>query len=109
MTEPGVIGRGRARRATVPEPELELTPEERMAELDQRLARLEGSPGLRERGRSMLDRVMPPEAGTHFRNAGREQLLGIRSIVDFWIRRLEESETRAGQGRSRERETIEIE
>ena len=34
----------------------------------------------------MMGRVMPAEAGHHFRNAGREQLLGVRSIVDFWIR-----------------------
>jgi hypothetical protein len=56
----------------------------------------------------MMDKVMPPEASEHFRNAGREQLLGIRSIVDFWIRRLDEADSRAA-GRSRDRETIEIE
>jgi hypothetical protein len=56
----------------------------------------------------MMARVMPAEAGEHFRNAGREQLLGVRSIVDFWITRLDEADSRAA-GRSRERETIEIE
>ena len=74
----------------------------RMAELEDRLARLEGSPGLRERGRKMMDRVMPPEAGRHFRNAGREQLLGIRSIVDFWIRRIDDAESRARDDAGRE-------
>ena len=78
----------------------------RMAELEDRLARLEGSPGIRERGRKMMDRVIPPEAGRHFRNAGREQLLGIRSIVDFWIRRIEDAEARATADVGRE--TIEI-
>ena len=78
----------------------------RIAELEERLARLEGTPGLRERSRRMMDRVMPPEASRHFRNAGREQLLGIRSIVDFWIRRIEDAETRAGGDAGRE--TIEI-
>jgi hypothetical protein len=78
----------------------------RITELEDRLARLEGSPGLRERGRRMMDRVMPPEAGRHFRNAGREQLLGIRSIVDFWIRRIDDAESRAGSDVGRE--TIEI-
>ena len=78
----------------------------RLAELEDRLARLEGSPGLRERGRKMMDRVMPPEASRHFRNAGREQLLGIRSIVDFWIRRIDDAETRARSDAGRE--TIEI-
>jgi hypothetical protein len=56
----------------------------------------------------MMDKVMPPEAGEHFRNAGREQLLGVRSIVDFWIARLDDADSRAA-GRSGERETIEIE
>ena len=81
---------------------------ERLAELEARLARLEGSPGLRERGRGLVARVMPAEAGEHFRNAGREQLLGVRSIVDFWITRLDEADSRAA-GRSSTRETIEIE
>ncbi|MBA2300844.1 MAG: hypothetical protein H0W22_08755 [Chloroflexi bacterium] len=80
----------------------------RLAELESRLARIEGSPGLRERGRGLMARVMPAEAGEHFRNAGREQLLGVRSIVDFWIARLDEADSRAADG-SRERETIEIE
>jgi hypothetical protein len=68
---------------------------DRLAELEARLARLEGSTGLRERGRDLVGRVAPPEAGRHFRNAGREQLLGIRSIVDFWIRRIEVAEAHA--------------
>jgi hypothetical protein len=55
-----------------------------------------------------MSRVIPREAGEHFRNAGREQLLGVRSIVDFWIARLDEADARSGPG-SRERETIEIE
>ena len=83
--------------------------EDRIAELEQRLGRLEGAPGLRERGRSLLDRVMPPEAATHFRNAGREHLLGVRTIVDHWIGRLDESESRAGGGHRSDRETIVIE
>jgi len=69
--------------------------ETRIAELEARLARLETTTGLRERGRDLMGRVAPPEAGRHFRNAGREQLLGIRSIVDFWIRRIELAEERA--------------
>jgi hypothetical protein len=85
-----------------------LSKDERLAELESRLAKLEGAPGLRERGRGLMARVMPAEAGEHFRNAGREQLLGVRSIVDFWITRLDEADSRAARG-SRDRETIEIE
>jgi hypothetical protein len=82
--------------------------DDRIAELESRIARLERAPSLRARGRSMLDKVMPPEASEHFRAAGREQLLGVRSIVDFWIQRLDEADARAA-GHARERETIEIE
>jgi hypothetical protein len=96
-------GRSRSRAsAGLPEPSADL----RLAELEERLSRLEGEPSLRERGRRMMDRVMPPEASRHFRNAGREQLLGVRSIVDFWIRRIDDAESRSrGNGA---RESIEI-
>ncbi len=77
--------------------------DDRMAELEDRLARLEGSPTMRQRGRALMDRVMPPEASRHFRNAGREQLLGIRAIVDFWIRRIDAMEARTGGDPGRER------
>lgn len=78
----------------------ETASEDRLAELEARLGRLEGGPGYRERGRHLLDRVMPSEASQHFRNAGREHLLGVRSIVDFWIRRIDAAEERSGSGSS---------
>jgi hypothetical protein len=77
--------------------------DDRLAELEDRLARLEGSPTIRQRSRALMGRVMPPEAGRHFRNAGREQLLGIRAIVDFWIRRIDALESKAGGDAGRER------
>lgn len=78
----------------------------RILELEERLARLEGGPGLKERGRSLMGKVMPPEATSHFFNAGREQLLGIRSIVDFWLRRIDDMESSVVADTGRE--TIEI-
>ncbi len=81
--------------------------DDRVAELEARLAKLEQAPSLRARGRSLMDRVIPREASHHFRNAGREELLGIRAIVDFWIDRIDEAEGRAGSGTRRE--SIEIE
>lgn|SRR5574337_657037 len=80
--------------------------EQRLEELEGRLARLEDARRLRQRGRTLLGKVIPPEATHHFRTAGREQLLGVRSIVDFWIRRLDalEGEDEA----SSDRETIAI-
>ena len=115
MTERVATSRGRGRSGTarraasagMPGNEI-MTPEQRITELEDRLASLEGSLSLRERGRDMMDKVMPPEAGRHFRNAGREQLLGIRSILDFWIRRIESAEQRAA-GKDGARQTIEIE
>jgi hypothetical protein len=102
MTEPGRSQRPAERRK-----ETAMTsPNDRLAQLEARLAQLESGPGLRDRGRGLMARVMPPEASRHFRNAGREQLLGIRSIVDHWIHRIEESENAASGSR---RESIEIE
>jgi hypothetical protein len=107
---PGRSASGR-RSATAPSaglPRIEGgSAERRIAELEARLARLETSTGLRERGRDLMGKVAPPEAGQHFRNAGREQLLGIRSIVDFWIRRIELAEERADAAPA-SRETIRI-
>ena len=99
-----VSRRGRRRSASAGLPES--AADARIAELEARLAKLEGEPGLRERSRRMMDRVVPPEASRHFRNAGREQLLGIRSIVDHWIRRIDDLETRSGGDSGRH--TIEI-
>lgn len=74
----------------------------RLEVLEARLAKLERSPGLRERGRGLMAKVVPDEATHHFRNAGREQLLGMRAIVDFWIDRIDEADDRAGAGVHRE-------
>ena len=74
----------------------------RLSELEARLARLERAPGLRQRGRGLMARVVPDEATHHFRNAGREQLLGVRAIVDFWIDRIDDVEERSGAGVHRE-------
>lgn len=102
----GVEVARRTRRGSASPGVPESAAEARLAELEARLAKLEGGEGLRERGRRMMDRVVPPEATRHFRNAGREQLLGIRSIVDHWIHRIDDMESRATDGASRH--TIEI-
>lgn len=75
--------------------------------LEARLGRLEARVNLRERSRDLMDTVMPPEASRHFRNAGREHLLGIRSMVDHWIGRIDAMESRAASPDSG-RETIKI-
>jgi len=83
--------------------------DDRLAELEARLERLEDDPGInmRDRGQALLRRVMPAEAGRHFRNAAREELLGVRAIVDFWIARVDDLDARAGT--DDDRMTIEVE
>jgi hypothetical protein len=80
--------------------------DDRVADLEARLAQLESNPTMRSRGRSFVQWLMPGEAAQHFRNAGREQLLGVRSIVDYWIGRIDRMEEQ--QPDAPERETIEI-
>jgi hypothetical protein len=84
--------------------------DDRMAELEARLDRLEGSDAttMREQGRRLVSRVMPAEANRHFINAAREQLLGFRAIVDFWIRRVDDMEDRVAASDEGGRQTIEI-
>lgn len=97
---------GGGSRASAGVPDIAADP--RVAELEERLARLEGGPGLKERGRHLMDKVMPAEASRHFFNAGRENLLGIRSIVDFWLRRLDAMESKVAPSDDAGRETISI-
>ena len=85
--------------------ESELT--DRLAELEDRLRAIESADSLRTRGRTVMDRVVPPEARRHFRSGGREGLLGMRTIVDFWIRRLDEKDEADAPPAGRERFPIE--
>jgi hypothetical protein len=96
-------GRSRA-SAGVPDSAADM----RIAELEERLAALEGGPGLKERGRHLMSRVMPPDASRHFFNAGRENLLGMRSIVDFWLRRLDDMEEKVAPSADSGRESISV-
>ena len=78
----------------------------RMEELELRLRQLEsGSPGARGRAGSFMERIVPPEATRHFKAAGREQLLGMRALVDHWIARMGDDDQR----RPAAREDIPIE
>ena len=70
----------------------------RIEELETRLASLE-SAGVRSRGAGLVGRVIPPEAVRHFKAAGREQLLGMRSLVDHWIKRMGDDEPARPSGR----------
>lgn len=76
---------------------------QRLAELEARLAEIEQERSVTGRSRSFMRRIIPAEASTHFKAAGREQLLGIRALVDFWIGRLDGPDSPR-----REREEIQI-
>ena len=78
---------------------------DRLSEMELRLERMEHERSMSGRSRSFVNRIVPPEAGAHFRAAGREQLMGVRALVDHWIRRLDAQQT-AGPV---EREEITIE
>ncbi len=66
---------------------------ERVRRIEERLDQVEDwSRTARDRSRVMVRAVMPDETVEHLRNAGREQLLAVRSLVDFWIGRLEARE-----------------
>jgi len=101
MTAPRSSGGQRA-------PSVNVSADERIADLERRLAAMEVVPRLRKRSRSMMERVVPPEATRHFRNGVRENLTGMRTIVDHWIRRLDESDQGTAPESEAERETIEI-
>jgi hypothetical protein len=77
--------------------------EDRIAELEQRLLELEGRRPTMESTRTWFRQIVPDEAGRHFRTAMREQLLGVRVLVDHWIKRVDP------ETRSAPRETIHIE
>jgi hypothetical protein len=61
----------------------------RIAELEARLEQMERERSSSSRSRTIMRSIMPTEASTHFKAAGREQLLGIRALVDHWIKRLD--------------------
>jgi len=77
--------------------------EDRIAELEQRLVELEGRRPTMDATRTWFRQIVPEEAGRHFRTAMREQLLGMRVLVDHWIKRVDPEKG------SSARETIRIE
>jgi hypothetical protein len=78
---------------------------DRISHLEARLKEMERGPRMRARARSRFDRIVPPEAMHHFRSASREQLLGVRTLVDHWIGRIDSAEPDTAPP---ERETIEV-
>ena len=78
--------------------------ERRLAELEERLARLSGDRGEQTAYWAILESILPADARRHLRAAGREQLLAARSMIDAWIARMD----REREDRGTPRETIRV-
>lgn len=60
--------------------------EQRLEELDRRSTAMERAMDkAMDRSRQAVEMIVPHEARKHLRAAGREQLLAVRSLLDFWV------------------------
>jgi len=66
--------------------------EARVRELEDKIKVLE-SEGDRFGIRSLFDELFPTDARKHMRAARKEQLMAIRSVLDHWIDKTDESAT----------------
>ncbi|HSH21850.1 MAG TPA: hypothetical protein VK992_04420 [Candidatus Caenarcaniphilales bacterium] len=81
--------------------------ENRIEQLERRLDELEGRRNTVQRSRAAMNSVVPDETREHLRAAGREQLLAVRSLLDYWIVRLRDQPDRPDKTESA-RENIPI-
>jgi hypothetical protein len=76
--------------------------EEKLDELDRRSSSMERA---LDRSRAAMDTIVPSDTRRHIRAAWRENLLAVRSLIDFWAERLEDrpgsrsDESKAANGR----------
>lgn len=88
--------------------------ERRMEELDQRESAMERAmDGVMQRSRAAMQTVIPTETRKHMRAAWRENLLAVRSMIDYWAERLNDdaatgNATPAANARDAGRENIPI-
>ena len=61
--------------------------ERRLEDLDKRETATEKA---MERSKAAMNSMIPPQTRVHMRAAGREQLLVVRSLLDYWIEKLGE-------------------
>ena len=70
-----------------------VTNEERLTEMEQRLADMEAELRARQRPKirvgGILREILPPDVRTHMRAAQRERLLAVRSYLDRAISRFD--------------------
>lgn len=67
--------------------------ERRLDELDQRSSTMERMlETMLDRSRQAADMIVPHQTRNHLRAAGRENLLAVRSLLDFWANKLSEAD-----------------
>ena len=67
--------------------------ERRLDELDQRSSTMERMlETMLDRSRQAADMIVPHQTRNHLRAAGRENLLAVRSLLDFWANKLTEAD-----------------
>jgi hypothetical protein len=67
--------------------------ERRLDELDQRSSTMERMlESMVDRSRQAAEMIVPHQTRNHLRAAGRENLLAVRSLLDFWANKLSESD-----------------
>lgn len=77
--------------------------ERRLNELDQRSTAMERAMDrAMDKSRAAMDTLLPTETRGHIKAAGRENLLAVRSLLDYWINRLGEAPPRESSNGSRE-------
>ncbi len=84
--------------------------DQKMDVLERRLQELEGRSSAMERAldaamvrsKAAMSSVMPDETRKHMRAAWREQLLAVRSLLDFWATRLLDEPPEAKEAPGRE-------
>ena len=83
--------------------------EQRLDELDQRSMSLERTMDrAMDRSRAAVNTMVPQQTRRHMRNAWRENLLAVRSLIDYWADRLAEEPETDDQSRDGGRQSIPI-
>ena len=63
--------------------------EQRLDDLDQRSSAMERAMDkAMDRSKAAMDVLLPTETRRHLKAAGRENLLAVRSLLDYWVNRL---------------------
>ncbi|MGI8928876.1 MAG: hypothetical protein ACR2H0_05360 [Candidatus Limnocylindrales bacterium] len=77
--------------------------DDRLARLEQRFEELDRRSNAMERAmdksRAAMDTMIPSETRKHLKAAGREQLLAVRSLLDYWVNRLADEPEKSNGGR----------